>query len=314
MLPGLGRHRACNGNREPGHRRAARAGQSGRRRQVRRLGPVGRHLHLRRRREHARQVRRVVPCHARRREPVPAGPLERRDPAEQPRSASRVLWVCGGLPAGADRHGAGNAAGARQPFHLLAGPQRRGYHLRRGGQGVQRRHDQQRQDAGRQAGFHEERRRQGLRPGDRPALETAGQGRPGPQSGRNDKRYRRAQLHHRAVRPPDAQGPFQARRHAGSGVHVHVVELLGPGQRGAAGQDPAAAAAAGRRPRVQSPHGKGPSGDRLDGAHQERVPSRLQAGQVHHARGRLHFLAHPQLPGPGGLPASEPGVDDQGRA
>ena len=59
---------------------------------------------------------------------------------------------------------------------------------------------------------------------------------------------------------------------------------------------------------------KGVPVDRLDGAGQDRGASRLQAGQVHHARGRLHFAANPQRRGPGRLPALEPGVDDQGRA
>ena len=58
---------------------------------------------------------------------------------------------------------------------------------------------------------------------------------------------------------------------------------------------------------------EGRSGGRLDGTHQDRGASRLQAGQVHHARGRLHLAANPRRRGPGRLPALEPGVDDQGR-
>ena len=49
-----------------------------------------------------------------------SGPLDRRDPAEQSRPDRRIVRVRGRLPAGAGRHGARQAAGIRQPFHLLA--------------------------------------------------------------------------------------------------------------------------------------------------------------------------------------------------
>ena len=47
--------------------------------------------------------------------PLPLGPLDRRNAAQQPRPASRIVWVRGRLPAGADRH-ARQAAGVRNHF------------------------------------------------------------------------------------------------------------------------------------------------------------------------------------------------------
>ena len=176
--------------------------ESGGRRQVRRLGPFRRRLRLRRRGEHARQVRRLVPRDVRRREPLPAGPLDRRDAAEQSRA---------GQP---DRMGSpGDCLQVRDRSPPPGKPQELGNHFtcwrdRNGedmifvevGKDFKGGTIKDAKTRGAKQAFHEERRRQRLHPGDRRcpgncSPKTAGRrGRR-----RNNPHDRRAEFHHRPV-------------------------------------------------------------------------------------------------------------------
>ena len=158
---------------------------------------------------------------------------------------------------------------------------------------------------GAQAGLHEERRRQRLRPGDRPALETAQQGRAGAEGGGNDRRHRRAELHHRPVGRMSLKDIFKPGVTPDRVFTFMASNCWGPATLEAQGQGRAAAGATGRRPRVPRPHGERRCRWSTGRAWSSRRSSRLQGDRVHHARGRLRLAAHPQRRGPGRAPTLE---------